>query len=273
MNTLLAVVALLGLLGQESPEVAPASAPEVIRVRAISGYDTGRGTVELDPELAPLADYLADLGYDTYRSLGFHEVSAPFGQETSIPIDAHYAVHIRPVNVSERGEVLFDARVEWSEGGRTMQALKVAGRASRGHGLVLRGLALPAGELIIILSIARPDEQDGGAGGGAGDQPDDSLGEQGGAQQDPAGEAGGPQNQNAPMEEPELTPEEPRPELRPEESGSPPPPVAESTEETPLPPDLANMEAILRALEEQDMREQKNARNRRYDVIVRGDWW
>ena len=29
----------------------------------------------------------------------------------------------------------------------------------------------------------------------------------------------------------------------------------------------------VRALEEQDMAEQKDARSRRYDVVMKGDWW
>jgi hypothetical protein len=37
--------------------------------------------------------------------------------------------------------------------------------------------------------------------------------------------------------------------------------------------DMETIEAILQNLEEKDRQEQKNARYRRSQVIIRGDWW
>src|SRR5690606_19294222 len=87
MTWLALTLAALGLFAQEAPEATPEEAvetpePELIRVLVLHATREGRDAVSLDPTLAPLREWLSELPYDTFREAGFHEVEAPYGEDT-----------------------------------------------------------------------------------------------------------------------------------------------------------------------------------------------
>ena len=270
--TLCHTVVILALLGQADPGDAPSSEPELIRVLAIHATSEGRASMKFDPTLAPLREYLTELPYDTFREVKFGEVEAPYGVDTAMPISERYAVHCIPLELNDAGEVVFDAFIQLTGDQGTVEALRVSGRAARGHGVVFRGLEMPSGELLVVLSIAKAQASGGGGGGqgqranedpGSGDAREGD-GEGGGDGQDGA-QAGDTDPSTSVAEDPES-----------EREGDADSGMARRygvDEGLPLPPDLANVEGILNSLEEQDKREQESARNRRYEVIIRGDWW
>lgn len=269
------LMALLALLGQADPPPDPEGAapaePELLRVLAIHGTNMGRAVAAFDPTLAALETYLAELPWDTFREAGFHELEAEYGVDNSVAIDDRYTLHCMPRNLSDAGEVLFDAHISLAQGDGSVKALDVSGHAARGQGVVFRGLDIPGGELIVVMTIAKAPDA---GGGGTGQRPGDESGD--GEQGAPEGEGSG--QGDAGDEEGEMeTPLDPgaREAEEEEDAGEAPRQPREDDEDLalPPPPDLANLEGILRALEEQDEREQQNARNRRYDVIIRGDWW
>jgi hypothetical protein len=267
ISTLLVVVA---LLGQETPQEGAPPGPEVFRLLTIHAQQEGRGQKVFDPTLSSLEEYLEKLPYDTFRETGFHELEAPYGADASVDLGHGYTFHGTPKAQTESGEVLFDARIELAEGESSLRALEVAGRAARGHGVVFRGLALPQGELIVVMSVAKAEEKGGGAG--QGQQQSDQGGEGSDHGQEGDGGEGSGQEDQTGEEEPAADPQDAAPDVdeQPDASSDE---ERRNANETPVPPDLANVEAILRSLEEQDMREQKNARSRRFEVTVQGDWW
>ena len=276
MTLLSMTLAVIGLFAQEAPEAPEAGASpesEVIRVLVLHATSEGREAVSLDPTLAPMRAWLSELPYDTFREAGFHEVEAPYGVDTGVAIDGRYTLYCLPREMTESGEVAFDAHIDVKDGDTVLEALRVSGQAARGHGITFRGLDRPGGELIVVLSVAKAAEGGGGAGRG---QRASQEGSSGSGSDGTAGGGGAGGGDGAPPDS--DTPDfalagEERDEPESDTGGADSIP-AESDDDMPeLPPDLANVEGILRALEETDMREQENARSRRYEVIIRGDWW
>lgn len=262
---------LIGLLGQAEPEGGSPPAPEVIRVLAIHATNEGRQVPYLGPTLSPLEEYLTALPFDTFREAGYKQVDAPYNVDTAVPVNDRYTLHCTPRDLTDSGVVVFDAHIDVAERGRNIQALAVSGRSARGQGVVFRGLSMPAGELIVVMSVAKAPAPGGGAGGGnegndtsdgAGGQQDAGSGGGAGGQENAGDETG---DAGMPMEEPQ--------ESEPGDDTGTPPASGFDDREAPPPPDMANLEGILRALEEQDVREQEHARNRRFDVTFQGDWW
>lgn len=284
MNALYAAtLVLLGLIGQEAPEgaapetpAAPALAPERVRILAIRATSEQRATPHFDPSLEPLENYLSALPWNTFREYRFEEVEAPYGVETTAPVDDRYQVTFTPSGMNDEDEVLFDASVNLTEAGETLEALAVSGRAARGHGIVFRGLGIPDGELIVVVSVAEPPEPtQRGAGRDGEEQP---SGDPAPGSASAGSDSGGGSGQGGPGEDADEEPDWTLEAAPPEDEEAAEPNVPEAAEgyadgDAPETPDTAALEAILRSLEEQDMREQKNARNRRYDVVIQGAWW
>jgi hypothetical protein len=267
--------ALLALLGQEAPvETTTPSYPEVVRVLAIEARHVEGGTRYVDPSLDEVRELLESVPGNQFTEKGFFELEAHYGQEVEADLGGGYTLRFRPSELTELGGVVFECHIDLAEGARTVEALGVTGKATRGQGAVFRGLTLPEGELVVVLSIAKEEEEPGRRGSGG------SGPESGGAA---GGGAGSPGQVGAGDGAPENSDEESGlvPELQSRELAVEPEPLDETKESGQVhmdgqgspPPDMATVEGILRALEEQDMAEQKSARGRRFDVVMKGDWW
>lgn len=271
MSLLAMAIVLSGLIGQGKTEAAKPAEQESVRVLVIHATDTGRGSLSFDPTLSPLQSLFEGLPYDTFREAGFHEVAVPYGAETAVSINERYVLHCLLREETEDGEVDFEIHIDLEAGEKDIEALRVTGMAAPGQGVFFRGLEMEEGELIVAFSIADGAGEGGGAGAGQGEG------------QGAAGDGrGGPSNgrgrgQEGPSEDQDVPDRympfdmQPEPDDDTEEEIDLPALPGDTSGN--LPPDLANVEGLLRALEEQDMREQQNARNRRYEVIIKGDWW
>lgn len=258
MNRALLCMGLIVLIGQAPVEPPELPEAETVHVLAIQVREVTGGTRHVDPSLESLQELLTKVPGNHFSEIGFHEVEAPYGQDARVELGEGYTFTIRPTELTEDSEIVFECIIDLTERDSTVEALRVQGKAIRGEGAAFRGLALKEGEMMVIMSIAKAEEDS--RGGGRGESGQDREGAGDGFQK----------------EERDPSPPVPVLESRAPEPDRPAPPegaVAVAGENAPAPADRATIEGILRALEEQDMAEQKNARSRRYDVVFKGDWW
>ncbi len=275
MNGLHFIFCISALLALKDLPTTTPETPERIRVLAIHGSDEGRAVPDADPTLAPVQTLLDTLPYDTYREVAFEELTVNYGEDGAVKLNDIYTLHCSPLRLTEDAEIVLEAHVDMEEAGRVIEAVRVTGRAERGQGMVFRGFSMDTGELIVILSIAEAKNDDGGTGGSGAPQ----------GQQDPAEGNSTAESSGADpgtgANDPEATEagETPPSEMDGEEDENTDPkamiPVETPPEDEapPLPTELANLEGILRALEEVDRREQAASRARQYETEIRGDWW
>lgn len=269
------VLALLALFGQdESVKTTTPTTPEVVRVLAIQARTVEGAPRYLDASLEVVRELLEKVPGNQFTEMGFFELEAHYGRDAVADLGGSYTLSFQPSELTELDEILFECHIDLTEGGRTVEALRVTGKAARGQGAVFRGLTLPEGELVVVMSIAKEEEESGRGGSGGSGQEQGGAGD-GGASA-PGEDGAGDGETNAPEEEPSTVPELQSRQLQIE---------AEPSEDSPeggqtvaagdggVPPDRVTVEGILRALEEQDMAEQKSARGRRFDVVMKGDWW
>ncbi len=274
MNVLLTALMLTSILAQKDLEVTTPEDPERIRVLAIHATNEGRAVTSSDPTLAPVQEFLDTLPYDTFRELSFHELNIAYGEDGQAALNEVYTFHCRPVRLTEDAEVVLEAHVDMKSGDTVVEALRVTGRAARGQGMVFRGFAMPEGEMVVVMSVAEArEDQEGGTGGG---EAQDGQEASGGSGSDSSGDTpgSGSQESEASVEPAAPDPNEPEEDKDKEEDrDSMSVSLSPTEEESPLPPELANLEGILRALEEVDRREQAASRSRRYETQIRGAWW
>lgn len=271
MSRALLWMGLIVLIGQAPVEPPELPEAETVRVLAIQVREVTGGTRHVDPSLEPMQELLAKVPGNHFSELGFHEVEAPYGQDARVELGEGYSFTIRPTELTEDSEIVFECIIDLTERDSTVEALRVQGKAIRGEGAAFRGLALKEGEMMVIMSIAKAEEDSRGGGRGESGQDSEGAGDGGTGESGQDGAGDGFQR-----EERDPSPLVPVLESRAPEPDPPAPPegaVAVAGENAPAPADRATIEGILRALEEQDMAEQKNARSRRYDVVFKGDWW
>jgi hypothetical protein len=269
------VLALLALFGQdESVKTTTPTTPEVVRVLAIQARTVEGAPRYLDASLEVVRELLEKVPGNQFTEMGFFELEAHYGRDAVADLGGGYTLSFQPSELTELDEILFECHIDLTEGGRTVEALRVTGKAARGQGAVFRGLTLPEGELVVVMSLAQAEDESGRGGSGGSGQEQGGAGD-GGASA-PGEDGAGDGETNAPEEEPSTVPELQSRQLQIE---------AEPSEDSPeggqtvaagdggVPPDRVTVEGILRALEEQDMAEQKSARGRRFDVVMKGDWW
>jgi hypothetical protein len=274
MNRCALLFAVLSIFGQAPEENATQPEAEVVRVLAVQVRDIAGASPHVDPSLESIQALLEKVPGNHFTELGFHEFDAPYGEDTSVDLGEGYAFAIRPTELNERGGIVFECHIDSTDADATVEALRVSGQAIRGQGAAFRGLRLAEGELLVIMSIAKAeDESSGGTSKGSG--PSSEGGKGAGGKGVPGKDGAG----DGQMEEEKTEPVVPQLELRAEEDDqeedvpSSEDIMVEGRESTPLSPDRATIEGILRALEEQDVAEQKSARGRRYDIVMKGDWW
>lgn len=264
---------LLTMIAQAPEEADTAAEAEVVRVLAIHVRDIPEASRHVDPSLASLQELLTKVPGNHFTEIGFHELEVPYGGEGRVDLGEGYGFTIRLSELTEQEEILFECHIDLTEGDGTVEALRVSGKAIRGQGAAFRGLSLDEGEMMVVMSIAQAEDDAGNAGSGGGGQRGEG-GEGDGSRGEP-GENGVGDGRTEEKEVEPVVPVVPSPPKENEDDDASPAEgfAVERGEGQPRSPDQATIEGILRALEEQDMAEQKNARSRRYDIIMRGDWW
>lgn len=281
MRWLVAILMGIALSGQAPPETGTPDvpeAPERIRVLAIHATSEGRDRPSVDPTLTSVSAFLEELPYDTFREASFHDFTVAYGEEGRAELNDTYAFLCKPLRLSEADEVVLEAWITMGLGDKRVEALRVTGRATRGHGLVFRGLTMPQGELVVIMSVAEATSEQGGSGGGASgssSQQSQQQSQGSGKGGDSEGASGGnsPEQDDEELDPSALFSLEEREEEAEDSPDEPSMAVEQREADGDQPTELVNVEAILRELEEVDRREQAAMRKRREETRIRGDWW
>jgi hypothetical protein len=290
--------ALPGAGGGQPMQQAPQAQEVPVVVVAIKATKEGRTTPAMDAELKPFAKVLDALGpQDTFELIAMEKKASPMGVETRFTVNGIYTAYVQPVQTVDtpEGGQRFDLqmRVEMLRGSDYIDAVRARGEAAPNQAMVLRGMDLDVAELVVVVMVS-PEGDQGEQGNQQQEQQDQQQQDQ--QQQDQKPQQGGEQSEQDKQEEQEeqgekdlasSNPDEekkeeeqegeqeaPRPlpgEQEQEQQQSPQEQDDEAQDGTPR--DMETIEAILQNLEEKDRQEQRNARYRRNQVIVRGDWW
>lgn len=248
----------IGLLGQVMPPVlpnepAPGMAPQeppklMVHMVALSAWEEGLDEVVIDEKLSLDEALLEKLPFDNFVWVNEAEEELEMGAEPKpllFPIDSNYRMLVALAGQpGQDGSIPLHAKVLMRANGQTeQQALYGNAMVSPNKWLIFRGLPLAGKELVILLEL----KQGGGEGEGSGQSEQQQEQEEGEEKED----------------EQEPQPGEDQQEQQP----------SEQKESQDKPKDLQNIEALLENLEEQDKREQAEARFNRENIRINKDWW
>jgi len=215
--------------------------------------------LNLDEKLKPVAAALETLPFTTYESISISENPLPWGQETLFPINALYAMHVTALAPESDGAIALRTRVEMLQGETFVNAIKADAHAVPNQALLFRGMPLGEDELVLVLLVSTPSNQQN-EGGPSEEDSSPSEGEQA------EGETAQP--------EPDSQEEKNTETQEGENADAQQPEASEQDEgETEAPEGVQNLEALLESLDDIDRREQVEERNRRDRIDFKGDWW
>lgn len=148
----IAVVALVS--GQDDPGDRAVS----VRMVAVQALTTGQREKKFDSELDEVRSVLATSKADTFKKVKTATTTAPYGNETRIPIDAKYTLYVTPLSKESGGRIKIEVRVtippkERKPRAEPINAIKTTLIAVPGDKVKLQGLPMDEGELILVLSV------------------------------------------------------------------------------------------------------------------------
>ncbi len=211
----------------------------------------------LDEKLKAVAPALKSLPFTSYESVSINDQVLPWGQETLFPINAVYALRVTPMSLEADGTITLRARVEMLQGETYVNALNTAAHAVQNQALLFRGMPLGQGELLIVLLVSMPPEEQK-EGTASEESPPQSEGEGESTSEGESNEA--KEGEQEPQKADTAEQQDTQP-LEPEEG------------EQEKPEGVENLEALLESLDDIDRQEQVEERNRRDRIDFKGDWW
>jgi len=153
------VAVLLALSALCAPPPAPAKGPPPVRIDvvAIHAFDEAHAGKQYEGGLDGMKTALEDLPYNTYRRLDAASVSAPFNEETIVPLSDRHRLYLRPMSKEPHNQVRLNVRLHMTrkpETGRTpVNAINTTIIAGAGRQVKLRGVKLDQGELVVVITI------------------------------------------------------------------------------------------------------------------------
>ncbi len=123
---------------------------------AVQATNEGRGGQKAyDPDIEDLKPYLNSRPYDTFRKLKSASGAAHYQKEEVVPLTERYTLHILIQSEDTRHRLKVRVYVEekMEKNGKTRMAVDTTGYIVPDKNLVLGGMALPKGELVIVLSF------------------------------------------------------------------------------------------------------------------------
>ncbi len=242
----------------KAPDQAPPP-PPLGRMYAMRASGAVPLKLNLDEKLKPVAAALETLPFTTYESISINENPLPWSQETLFPINALYAMHVTALAPEADGAIALRTRVEMLQGETFVNAIKADAHAVPNQALLFRGMPLGEDELVLVLLVSTPSNQQN-EGGPSEEDSSPSEGEQA------EGETAQP--------EPDSQEEKNTETQEGENADAQQPEASEQDEgETEAPEGVQNLEALLESLDDIDRREQVEERNRRDRIDFKGDWW
>lgn len=248
------------------------AAPPQLEVTAIE-LIPGAPPMPVDDRLKGFKLILERLGKDYgYRVVAQEAKEAPLQVETDWSIDSRHAAHVLPIEQTPDGAVRLDARVSLQEGGRSLNALRAEGEVPARKVMAFRGLTSDGGHELVLLLRQAPGENEQQGGESAPNQDNEDEPRQQQEENLASKQDDQPSDQpQGEQEEPSQTEQQQTEEIAEQGEGE----SADAAEEDSGPKDAHAIEALLKALEEEDMRQQQEARFNRKNIILpdSGDWW
>ena len=258
--------------GGPAPQGGPAESSEghsempEFEFTAVEVMPQGGGG-DVDEKLKPFASMLEKMAQGAgFRVVSQESKQAPMKTETDWVINGQYSAHVLPIQQLENGAIRLDARVAMNTGGQTLNALRAEGEVPPRKVMAFRGLDAGNGNELILLLRQAPgdDEGQGGDGDSQGEQQEEQPGEGSQAEQQDA------EKKEQQEEQGEQSQEKKEQMAKQEESQ---PDEKQPGEEQPQ--DDQTIEALLESLEQEDARQQQDARFDRSSISIpaNGDWW
>lgn len=252
----------------QGPE-AETQLAETVQVVAVQARQTG--TPASDPSLKPFQAALKKLPYDTFDLIYQHEQSAQYGAPSIFPLNDTYTAIATLKGSSSQGQVEIELSVKVKQEQQELDALRATGTIPRGQPVILRGMELPEGELIVLLTVKQPEQDKQQQDKQQQQQQQDEQQQQQNEQQQQQNEQE-QQNQDKPQKpdkdqnnQQQMAQNQPEQQQEDQQSQQ----MKEPSQEQ-----MQNIEAILESLRETDRKEQKNqVQDKRQRVVVSGDWW
>lgn len=211
-----------------------------------------------DDKLKPIAALLKRLPFTSFEEISILDKEMPWGETTAFPINALYSMDVTPKGLSEEGVIELHAKIDMlQDNGAYKAALETDGAAAPQQALIFRGMPLQNGELVVVLLVGMPQDEN----------------QQGNPQEDDT-EQQEQQEQEQEQQQQQQEQQEPQEEGESDSDETPESAEADAAqEEGETPEGLDNLDALLESLEDVDRREQVEERNRRNRIDFKGDWW
>jgi len=249
-------------LPQSVPDGTPAEGHQqektpTFEFTAVEALPAG-APAEADERLRPFRSMLDKLSPGgSFRVVNQEAKEAPFSSETRWSINERYDAFVLPMEQTQDGAVRLDARVAQLDAGKSLNALRAEGEVPSGKVMAFRGLQGPDGGELFLLLRQKNDEGDDQSGG------DGDSGQQNDM------ESKSDEQSDQEMKDSEKSDAEKAELAKAEEHKD------EQKAESDAPKDAQNLEALLQSLEEEDQRQQADARfdRRKIELPPSGEWW
>lgn len=255
------------------PEGTPQQEPE-LEITAVELDNAGVGPLD-DERLNPFKSILNKMAKGaTYHIVSQESKAAPMQTETDWAVNGQYTAYVLPMERTSEGAIRLDARIEMNSGGKSLNALRAEGEVPPRKVMAFRGLDAGNGnELVLFLRQAPGDQQDQ-SGGDSGDSEQDQDMQQQNAQSQ-SSQQGDKDEQQPDDGEKDKSKEEPKPKDDDKTQMAKQEDKKDDGEKSAEPQDDQTIEAILKSLQEEDQRQQQEARFNRKQIILppNGDWW
>lgn len=245
-----------------APQAQTPPPPPLGKVYAMRASGAVPQSPYMDEKLKDIAPVLEPLPFTSYEAISVVENALPWGRETLFPVNAVYAMHVTAQPQEPDGAIPLRARVEMLQGENYVNALDTTAKAAQNQALLFRGMPLSQGELVIVLLIALPRNEDSKSDSSQENQQQSEGEGENQEQQNPDADSGNEGEQNrqeasgAEQEQQET------------QSGT-----EEGEGEGEKPEGVQNLDALLESLDDIDRREQVEERNKRDRIDFKGDWW
>jgi hypothetical protein len=145
----------------KAPPAMSARAPSPVRVAvvAVQAFNKEHSGKQYDRGLEGVKGALDDLPYNTYNRLDATIATAPFNEETIVPLTDRHRLYLRPLSQEPNRHVRLNVRLHMTrrpEAGRApVTAINTTVIAGPGRQVKLRGVKLNEGELIVIITLLK----------------------------------------------------------------------------------------------------------------------
>lgn len=147
--------------GMKAPAMATSPPPSPVRIEvvAVQAMNKDHAGKQYEPGLDAVKPALDDLPYNTYRRFDTTVVTAPFNEETIVPLTDRHRLYLRPLSKEPNRHIRLNVRLHMTrrpEGGKApVTAINTTLVAGPGRQVKLRGVKLDEGELIAVITLLK----------------------------------------------------------------------------------------------------------------------